>query len=48
MSSGYNIARVNVIPFSSGIFAVYAFFWPESFSNWFGSIIHGVRAAGGF
>lgn len=36
------------VPFTSGIFAIYAFFWPESFGTWFGTIIRCVRAAGGF
>jgi hypothetical protein len=37
-----------VVPFTSGIFAIYAFFWPESFGTWFGTIIHAIRTVGGF
>ena len=47
-SSNSNYIRVNVVPFTGGVFAIYAFFWPESFGTWFGTIIHFVRAAGGF
>lgn len=33
----------SIVPFTGGIFAIYAFFWPESFGHWFGSIIHEIR-----
>lgn len=38
----------SIVPFTGGIFAIYAFFWPEGFGTWFGTIIHAIRAAGGF
>jgi hypothetical protein len=38
----------SVVPFTSGLFAIYAFFWPESFGHWFGTIIHEIRIAAGF
>lgn len=38
----------SVVPFTGGIFSIYAFFWPESFGTWFGTIIRCIRTAGGF
>lgn len=38
----------SVVPFTGPIFAVYAFFWPESFGTWFGTIIRSIRVAAGF
>lgn len=43
--STYNILRV--VPFTGPIFAIYAFFWPEGFGTWFGTIIRAFRAASG-
>jgi hypothetical protein len=43
-----NLHGRSVVPFTSGIFAIYAFFCPESFGTWFGTIIRCIRAAGGF
>lgn len=40
--------RYALVPFTSGLFAIYAFFWPVSFGHWFGSIIHAVRVTAGF
>lgn len=37
----------SIIPFTGPFFAIYAFFWPESFGNWFGSIIKAFRNAAG-
>lgn len=48
MSTSSNFTSVKLVPFTSGLFAIYAFFWPESFANWFGGIIHIIRAKGGF
>lgn len=45
-TSTHNTLRV--VPFTGPIFAIWAFFWPESFGLWFGTIIHAVRSAGGF
>lgn len=43
-----NYTSLRVIPFTGPIFAIWAFFWPESFGTWFGTIIHAIRTAGGF
>lgn len=44
-----NVNTRNVIPFTGGIlFVVYAFFWPESYGHWLGTIVHAFRAAAGF
>lgn len=38
----------NVIPFTGGLlFVVYAFFWPEQYGTWLGTIVHSFRAASG-
>jgi hypothetical protein len=37
-----------VIPFTGGLlFVVYAFFWPEAYGRWLGTIVHAFRAASG-
>jgi hypothetical protein len=37
------------IPFTGGLIVfVYAFFWPEGFGHWLGTIVHSFRAAAGF
>lgn len=38
----------SIVPFTGPIFAIWAFFWPESFGTWFGTIIRCIRTAGGF
>lgn len=38
----------SIIPFTGPFFAVYAFFWPESFGHWWGLIIHTFRTTAGF
>ncbi len=43
-----NLYGRSLVPFTGGIFAIWAFFWPESFASWFGDIIHVVRIHGGF
>lgn len=43
-----SIVRVNLVPFTGGLIPfVYAFFWPDSFGNWIGTIVHAFRAASG-
>jgi hypothetical protein len=38
-----------IIPFTSGlIMFVYAFFWPEGYGHWLGSIVRAFRATAGF
>lgn len=36
------------VPFTGPFFAIWAFFGPDSFGTWFGTVIHAVRSAGGF
>lgn len=38
----------SLIPFTGPFFAIWAFFWPESFGNWFGLIIKSFRNVAGF
>lgn len=39
----------SLIPFSSGLFfVIYAFFWPESYGRWLGTIVGAFRQAAGF
>jgi hypothetical protein len=39
----------SLIPFTGGLcFVLYAFFWPESYGHWLGTIVHAFRAAAGF
>jgi hypothetical protein len=41
--------RLNVIPFTGGLlFVVYAFFWPEGYGAWLGTIVKSFRTAAGF
>lgn len=36
------------VPFTGGIlFVIYAFFWPESYGTWLGTIVHAFRVAAG-
>ncbi len=38
-----------VIPFTGGlIIFIYAFFWPEGYGHWLGTIVHAFRASAGF
>ena len=43
---------MRLVPFTGPFFAIYAFFWPESFAQWWGAIVGTiiaiVRAKGGF
>jgi len=40
-----------LIPFTGPFFAIYAFFWPDSFGRWWGTIlgtiVHLTRTIGG-
>lgn len=43
------ITSRSLVPFTGGIIVfVYAFFWPESYGNWLGTIVRAFRAAAGF
>ena len=37
----------SLVPFTGPFFAIWAFFGPESFGTWFGTIIRAFRAAAG-
>lgn len=37
-----------VVPFTGGFLVIYAFFWPESYGNWLGTIVSHFKAAAGF
>ena len=42
-----NVGR-SVVPFTGGLlFVAYAFFWPESYGTWLGTIVKAFRAASG-
>lgn len=38
----------SIIPFTGPIFAIWAFFSPEGFGRWFGTIVRAFRLAAGF
>lgn len=38
---------VRVVPFTGFFFAVWAFFWPESYGSWLGAIVKAFRASSG-
>lgn len=41
------IAR-GIVPFTSGLIPfIYAFFWPESFWRWLGTMVQAFRSAAG-
>lgn len=44
-NSNYNVLRV--VPFTGPTFAIWAFFGPESFGIWFGTIVRAFRNAAG-
>ena len=45
-TSGYRTFRL--VPFTGGIIiGVYAWFWPESYGHWLGTIVHSFRTAAG-
>ena len=44
-----NITGRGVVPFTGGILIfIYAFFWPESYGRWLGTIVRGFRQVAGF
>lgn len=44
-----NYTRVNLIPFTGGIIIfVYAFFWPDGYGRWLGTIVKAFRETAGF
>lgn len=45
--SGINVTALRVIPFTGPFFAIWAFFGPESFGMWFGTIVKAFRVASG-
>jgi hypothetical protein len=48
-NSNSHVTRVSLVPFTSGLIPfVYAFFWPEGFGHWLGTMVHAFRAAAGF
>lgn len=47
-SSAVTMNTRSLIPFTGGLcFVVYAFFWPESYGHWLGTIVHAFRTAAG-
>jgi hypothetical protein len=38
---------LRVFPFTGTAFAIWAFFGPESYGRWLGTIVHAFRAASG-
>lgn len=42
-----NVNGRGIIPFTGVFFAIWAFFGPESYGYWLGSIVRGFRAAAG-
>ena len=42
------ISSRSFIPFTGGLIVfIYAWFWPESYGHWLGSIVHAFRTASG-
>lgn len=42
-----SITHRALIPFTGGLFVVYAFFWPEGYGRWIGTIVRAFRQAAG-
>lgn len=39
----------SVVPFTGGLlFVIYAFFWPEAYGHWLGTIVRAFRSTAGF
>lgn len=36
-----------LVPFTGGLFFIYAFFWPVEYGTWLGNIVHAFRLAAG-
>lgn len=44
-----NISSRGIVPFTGGlIIFVYAFFWPEGYGRWLGTIVRSFRNSAGF
>lgn len=43
-----NYVTFRLVPFTGLIFAVWAFFSPESYGHWMGTIVRAFRSAAGF
>lgn len=44
-----HIGGRSIIPFTGGVvFFLYAFFWPESYGHWLGTIVRAFRDTAGF
>jgi hypothetical protein len=42
------VTNRSIVPFTSGLLmAIYAFFWPEQYGHWLGTIVRAFRAASG-
>lgn len=42
------VSSRSVVPFTGGlIIFTYAWFWPEQYGHWLGTIVHAFRAASG-
>jgi hypothetical protein len=50
VTKGAQAARpmIRLVPFTGGLFVVWAFFGPESYGRWLGTIVHAFRTAAGF
>lgn len=46
-NSNTNHFTFRVVPFTGLLFAVWAFFGPESYGAWMGTIVHAFRQAAG-
>jgi len=38
---------IRLVPFTGGLCALWAFFGPESYGTWLGTIVHAFRVAAG-
>jgi len=48
MKSKHNFTRVSLVPFTGGLLMmIYAFFWPEGYGAWLGTIVKAFRTAAG-
>jgi hypothetical protein len=43
----HSVTGRSIIPFTGPLFAMWAFFDPEGFGRWFGTMIHAIRVAAG-
>ena len=44
----YHFQVYQSVFYKSIVFPIYAFFYPQSFGNWLGTIVHAFRAVAGF